>query len=110
MGVGGSGKQSLAKFAAFVADCDLRTVSMAAGYNLARFREEVKHVLKVGAAVVDCAFCLTSSCTCHHNPLFYKHCMWASSAFLIASVLMCSCMFALVLFTLRSAQHAEGAL
>lgn len=47
MGVGGSGKQTLAKFAAFVADCDLRTVSMAAGYNLARFREEVKHVLKV---------------------------------------------------------------
>jgi dynein heavy chain len=52
--VGGSGKQSLAKFAAFVADCDLRTVSMAAGYNLARFREEVKHVLKVSGAVVGC--------------------------------------------------------
>lgn len=47
VGVGGSGKQSLAKFAAFVSDCDLRTVSMAAGYNLARFREEVKHVMKV---------------------------------------------------------------
>lgn len=47
VGVGGSGKQSLAKFAAFVSDCDLRTVSMAAGYNLARFREEIKHVMKV---------------------------------------------------------------
>jgi dynein heavy chain len=47
VGVGGSGKQSLAKFAAFVANCDLCTVSMSVGYNLARFRDEVKHVLKV---------------------------------------------------------------
>jgi hypothetical protein len=45
--VGGSGKQSLARFAAYVADCDLHTVSMSAGYNLARFRQEVKHVMKV---------------------------------------------------------------
>jgi len=47
VGVGGSGKQSLAKFAAFVADCDLHTISISAGYNLASFRDEVKHVLKV---------------------------------------------------------------
>lgn len=51
VGVGGSGKQTLAKFAAFVADCDLHTVSMSAGYNLARFREELKHVFKVGRLV-----------------------------------------------------------
>lgn len=47
VGVGGSGKQSLARFAAYVADCDLHTVSMSAGYNLARFRQEVKHAMKV---------------------------------------------------------------
>jgi dynein heavy chain len=50
MGVGGSGKQSLARFAAYVADCDLHTVSMAAGYNLARFRQEVKHIIKVSTS------------------------------------------------------------
>lgn len=68
VGVGGSGKQSLAKFAAFVADCDLRTVSMSAGYNLARFREEVKHVLKVGSALCIC------SPTEMHAWLLHTHC------------------------------------
>lgn len=51
VGVGGSGKQSVAKFAAFVAGHALHTVSMAVGYNLARFREEVKTVLKVGCGL-----------------------------------------------------------
>lgn len=67
MGVGGSGKQSLAKFAAFVADCDLRTVSMAAGYNLARFREEVKHVLKVGTF----SLAFAPECTCKAVALLF---------------------------------------
>ncbi|KAF8058456.1 DNAH6 [Scenedesmus sp. PABB004] len=42
VGVGGSGKQSLMRFTARLADCEVFTPAAGAGYGLAAFREEVK--------------------------------------------------------------------
>lgn len=60
IGVGGSGKQSLARFAALVADCDVFTVNVRRGYGIASFREEVKQLYKVGRGG---SACLTRSTT-----------------------------------------------
>lgn len=49
VGVGGTGKQSLARFAALVADCDVFTVNIRRGYNITNFREEIKQLFKVRA-------------------------------------------------------------
>lgn len=65
VGVGGSGKQSLAKFAAFVADCDLRTVSMSAAYNLARFRDEVARAEGKEQGSISCAGGPAGRCLAH---------------------------------------------
>jgi hypothetical protein len=48
VGVGGSGKQSLARFAAMVADCDVSAANVRQGYGLAAFREDVKQLYRVG--------------------------------------------------------------
>ncbi|WIA37814.1 hypothetical protein OEZ86_014676 [Tetradesmus obliquus] len=47
VGVGGSGKQSLARFAAMVADCDVASPNVRQGYGLAAFREDVKQLYRV---------------------------------------------------------------
>jgi hypothetical protein len=47
VGVGGSGKQSLARFAAMVADCDVFTANVRQGYGRAAFREDVKQLYRV---------------------------------------------------------------
>jgi hypothetical protein len=47
VGVGGSGKSSLARFAAFVAGVEFAAVEVGHGYGVASFREEVKRIYKV---------------------------------------------------------------
>ncbi|KAL8575827.1 Dynein heavy chain 10, axonemal [Nucella lapillus] len=42
VGVGGSGKQSLCKLAAYTAGCDVFTISLSRGYNEQSFREDLK--------------------------------------------------------------------
>eukprot|EP00775_Hariotina_reticulata_P007079 gene7079-7292_t len=44
VGVGRSGKQSLARFAAFVADCDAFSIHLRKGYDLPAFREDLKQL------------------------------------------------------------------
>lgn len=48
MGVGGSGKASLARFAARVSGVNFTSVDVRRGYGLAAFREDVKRAYKVG--------------------------------------------------------------
>ena len=42
VGVGGSGKQSLARLAAFAARCDVFEITLSRGYGEATFREDLK--------------------------------------------------------------------
>ena len=42
VGVGGSGKQSICRLAAFAADCEVFEITLSRGYNEASFREDLK--------------------------------------------------------------------
>lgn len=44
VGVGGSGKQSLAKLAAFMAGCDVFEITLTRGYDEVMFREDLKQL------------------------------------------------------------------
>jgi len=53
IGVGGSGKSSLARFAAFVARVEFAAVEVRRGYGLAAFQEDVKRVYRVRRSLID---------------------------------------------------------
>ena len=44
VGVGGSGKQSITRLAAYTADCDVFSVTLTRGYNEALFRDDLKQL------------------------------------------------------------------
>eukprot|EP00198_Chlamydomonas_reinhardtii_P006936 XP_001696272.1 dynein heavy chain 3 [Chlamydomonas reinhardtii] len=47
VGVGGSGKQSLARFAAFLADTQVFTLELSRGYGVVEFREDIKKLYRL---------------------------------------------------------------
>ena len=46
VGVGGSGKQSLTRFAAFISDTQCMTIELVRNYGLNEFREDIKKMFK----------------------------------------------------------------
>lgn len=42
VGVGGSGKQSICRLAAFAAECEVFEITLSRGYNESSFREDLK--------------------------------------------------------------------
>lgn len=50
VGVGGSGKQSLTRFASFVSDTTCISIELTRNYSLAEFREDLKKLYRCGKA------------------------------------------------------------
>ena len=48
VGVGGSGKQSLTRFASFVSDTQCISIELTRNYSLAEFREDLKRLYRCG--------------------------------------------------------------
>ena len=48
IGVGGSGKASLIRLAAFTADCEVFEITLTRGYNENSFREDLKVCILIG--------------------------------------------------------------
>lgn len=62
IGVGGSGKQSLTKMAAFVANMDCRSIEINRGYGIHEFREDIKSLMdETGVKGNDLVFLFTDS-------------------------------------------------
>jgi hypothetical protein len=69
VGVGGSGKASLARFGAFLADTEVFTLELSRGYGPAEFREDLKKLYRCGrrATVYCCAVVMPYRCTAARN-------------------------------------------
>ncbi|XP_015260407.1 PREDICTED: dynein heavy chain 10, axonemal [Cyprinodon variegatus] len=62
VGVGGSGKQSLTKLAAFTAGCEVFEITLSRGYNESNFREDLKTLyLKLGIENKKMVFLFTDA-------------------------------------------------
>jgi hypothetical protein len=70
VGVAGSGKQTLSRFAAYVAEVAWHSIELRKGYGLAEFREDLKAAMRVSGSrtACDAATCL---------PLLQSACMHA---------------------------------
>ena len=62
VGIGGSGKQSVIRLAAFAADCEIFEITLSRGYNENSFREDMKILFnKVGVENKKTVFLFTAS-------------------------------------------------
>lgn len=62
VGVGGSGKKSITRLAAFAAECEVYEISLTRGYNLTNFREDLKILFnKTGVEDKKTAFVLSAA-------------------------------------------------
>lgn len=62
VGVGGSGKKSITRLAAFAAQCDVFEISLTRGYSLTNFREDLKILFnKTGVDDKRTAFVLSAA-------------------------------------------------
>ena len=62
IGVGGSGKQSLTRIAAFIADMPCLSIEINRGYGIKEFREDIKKfMMKCGIDGKDTVFLFTDS-------------------------------------------------
>ncbi|KAM4746443.1 dynein axonemal heavy chain 10 [Anableps anableps] len=62
VGVGGSGKQSLTRLAAFTADCEVFEITLSRGYNESTFREDLRALyLKLGIENKKIVFLFTDA-------------------------------------------------
>ncbi len=62
VGVGGSGKQSLSRLAAFAAGCEVFEITLTRGYDEAAFRDNLKKLYsKLGADNKPCVFLFTDA-------------------------------------------------
>lgn len=57
VGVGGSGKQSLTRFASFVSDTTCISIELTRNYSLTEFREDLKKLYRCGKACVGSGGC-----------------------------------------------------
>ena len=62
VGIGGSGKQSVIRLAAFAANCEIFEITLSRGYNETSFREDMKSLYNmVGAENKRIVFLFTAS-------------------------------------------------
>lgn len=69
MGVGGSGKQSLAKLAAFMSGCEVFEITLTRGYDETMFREDLKQLYSMLGSdnkKVSLSCCFQSAATSNH--------------------------------------------
>jgi dynein heavy chain len=68
VGVGGSGKQSLTRFACFMTECQCFQIELSRGYGMTEFREDIKKLYKVAGIQVRRAITPLQEC-----PIFRLH-------------------------------------
>jgi len=98
VGVGGSGKQSLAKLAAFMSGCEVFEITLTRGYDEIMFREDLKQLYtllgsdnkKVGQQTTSEALSMSSMKHCGQYATTPRH-----SVRFKAQQTFASCVFAL---------------
>ena len=72
VGVGGSGKQSLTRLAAFTAGCEVFEITLIRGYSEEKFREDLKGLYqKLGIENKKIVFLFTDSHIAEESKLFF---------------------------------------
>lgn len=76
VGVGGCGKQSITRLAAFAAECNIFGITLARGYNENSFKEDLKTLYNLlGVGNKKTVFVFTAAqvyCCCYYNIYYYK--------------------------------------
>ena len=72
VGVGGSGKQSLTRLAAFIGGCEIFSIKLTSSYNAADFKEDLRNIyLKTGVKAIPTVFLFTDQQIFHENALIF---------------------------------------
>ena len=72
VGVGGSGKQSLTRLAAFIGGCEIFSIKLTSSYNVVDFKEDLRNIyLKTGVKAIPTVFLFTDQQIFHENALIF---------------------------------------